>query len=121
MHLVYRPISFQISICAFITGLVSLRSSTYKNTLTGSVAFKKLKSHSQDSVSPQFTNNSQSRNSNVPSETNDSIKPSVYAADDLFSTEIKFSKSHSAMQVFYVISAPFGTHDHLYYFFLSLD
>lgn len=71
----------------------------YKNTLTGSVAFKKIKLRPYDTASPQFACNGQSGNGTVPSETNDSIKLS----DELSFTEIKFSKSHSAMQVSHVI------------------
>lgn len=75
----------------------------YKNTLTDSVAFKKIKLRSRDAISAQLACNSQNGNNNVPSETNDSIKSSVCAAGEL-STEIKFSRSHSAMWVFYIIS-----------------
>lgn len=95
--------SFQIEVCAIITTLVNLKSCMYKNTLTGSVAFKKIKLRSYDTTSPQFAYNGRSENSIVPSQTNNSIKSSISAADELSSTEIKFSKSHSAMQVFYVI------------------
>lgn len=80
-----------------------LDSSITKNTLNGSVAFKKIKLRSRDTVLPRLAYTSE--NNNVPSEVNDSIKPSVYTAGELSSTEIKFSKSHSAMQVFYVIFA----------------
>ncbi|XP_011695381.1 PREDICTED: uncharacterized protein LOC105454464 [Wasmannia auropunctata] len=89
-----------IEVCAFITALVSIRSSLCKGTLTGSVAFKKIKLHSRDAVvSPRLAYNSRGRNSSAPSEANDNIKPSVYAADELASAEIKFafSKSHSAI------------------------
>lgn len=86
-----------VAVCAFITALMSLRSSLYKNTSTGSVMFKKIKLRSQDVVSPQLEYNSQNRNNTVPSKTNGCIKSSVYAASELSSTEIKFSKSHSAI------------------------
>ncbi|KYM98449.1 PREDICTED: uncharacterized protein LOC108777498 [Cyphomyrmex costatus] len=85
-----------VSVCAFITALVSLRSSLYKSTSTGSVVFKKIKLHSRD-VPSQLECNSQNRNNTVPSEMNDSIKSSVYAASEVSPTEIKFSKSHSAI------------------------
>jgi len=89
-------LSFQIAVCASITALVSLRSSMYKNTLTDSVAFKKIKLRSRDTISSQLACDSQNGNSNVPSETNDSIKSPVCVTGEL-STEIKFSRSHSAM------------------------
>lgn len=98
--LAYQSVFLQTEACALITTLVSLKSSMYKNTLTGSVAFKKIKLRSYDTASPQLVYNGQSGNGIVPSEMSDSIKSSVYAADKLSSTEIKFSKSHSAMQVF---------------------
>ncbi|XP_071650412.1 uncharacterized protein [Temnothorax longispinosus] len=90
-----------IAVCAIVIALVSLRSGIkcirYKNTLTGSVVFKKIKLRSQNAASPQLACNNQSGNSIVPSEMNDSIKSSVYATSELSSTEIKFSKSHSAI------------------------
>ncbi|XP_011066127.1 PREDICTED: uncharacterized protein LOC105153145 [Acromyrmex echinatior] len=86
-----------VAVCAFITALVSLRFSLYKSTSTGSVVLKKIKLRSRDIISPQLEYNNQNRNNTVPSEMNGCIKPSVYAASELSSTEIKFSKSHSAI------------------------
>ncbi|XP_011642142.1 uncharacterized protein LOC105430327 isoform X2 [Pogonomyrmex barbatus] len=93
----YITRSHMIALCALVIGLVNLRSSSYKNTLTGSVAFKKIKLHTRDDMSPELTFNNQSKKNKISSEANDSIKPSVYTADDLSCTEIKFSKSHSAI------------------------
>ncbi|XP_018372897.1 PREDICTED: uncharacterized protein LOC108767484 [Trachymyrmex cornetzi] len=86
-----------VAACAFITVLVSLRFSLYKTTSIGSVVFKKIKLRSRDVILSQLEYNSQNRNNTVPSETNGCIKPSVYATSELSSTEIKFSKSHSAI------------------------
>ncbi|XP_012058705.1 PREDICTED: uncharacterized protein LOC105621876 [Atta cephalotes] len=86
-----------VAICAFIIALVNLRSSLYKSTSTSSVVFKKIKLRSRDVISPQLEYNSQNRNNIVKNETNGYIKPSVYVASELSSTEIKFSKSHSAI------------------------
>lgn len=114
--LAYRFVSFQVAVCAFITILVILRSSIYKDTLSSSVAFKKIKLRSRDTASLQLASNGQSGNSVVPSDTNDSIKSSVYAASELSSTEVKFSKSHSAMQVFHIISISLLTRECFNYF-----
>ncbi|XP_012534481.2 transmembrane protein 201 homolog [Monomorium pharaonis] len=87
-----------IVVCAFVIDLfiyLMRNSNLYKSALKmhGSVAFKRIKLHSRDT--PQHAYKSQ--NSSESSETIDSIKPSIYSADELSSTEIKFSRSHSAI------------------------
>ncbi|KAL0100937.1 hypothetical protein PUN28_019370 [Cardiocondyla obscurior] len=105
-----------IMVCACIITVVTLKSSAYKNTLIGSVAFKKIKLHSRNTAptSLQFTCNNQSGDNIVPSEINDHIKSSVYA-NKLSSTEIKFNKSHSAIlrQKLSTITANGGNNEYI--------
>jgi len=91
--------SFQIQVCAFITGFLSIKLISRKNTLIGSVAFKKLKLHPRN-VAPQsmLQNHSESKN-NTSNEIINAVESSVYVTGEVSSTEIK---SHSAMQVFYI-------------------
>lgn len=81
-------------------GFLSVKPISYKNTLIGSVALKKLKLRSRAVVAPQSTleNYSESKN-NVSNGTINAVESSVCITGEVSSTEIK---SHSAMQVFYV-------------------
>lgn len=81
-------------------GFLSIKPASYKNSLIGSVAFKKLELRSRAVVTPQSTlHNYSERKNNVSNGTINAVEPSVFATGEVSSTEIK---SHSAMQVFYV-------------------
>ncbi|GAB1867453.1 hypothetical protein CAJAP_08532 [Camponotus japonicus] len=83
-----------IQVCAFITGFLSINLISHKNTLIGSVAFKKLKLHPRN-VAPQSTlqNHSESK-INTSNEIINAVESSVYVTGEVSSTEIK---SHSAI------------------------
>lgn len=93
--LVYCSFFFQIKVYAFITGFLSIKLISHKNTLIGSVAFKKLKLRPRNIVAPQSTlqNHNNSKN-NTSNETINAVESSVYVQGEVSSTEIK---SHSAM------------------------
>ncbi|XP_011860128.1 PREDICTED: uncharacterized protein LOC105557491 [Vollenhovia emeryi] len=104
-----------VTVCALITALLSLKSGIYKSTLTGSLTFKKIRLRSRDTAAPQLAYNSRSADSIVPSATNGSIKSSGCATNELSSTEIKFSKSHSAIlrQKLFTITANGGSNGYV--------
>lgn len=85
--------------CVLITGFLSIKLISHKNTLIGSVALKKLKLRPRNVVAPQSTlqNHNESKN-NTSNKTINAVE-SVYVTGEESSNEIK---SHSVMQVFYI-------------------
>ncbi|XP_012222704.1 uncharacterized protein [Linepithema humile] len=83
-----------ITICVFIIGFLNVKPSLHENKFSGSVAFKKLKSLSRDTIASQFLYNNESKNNSFSDEMDSSFESAVCAASKLSSTEIK---SHSAI------------------------
>ncbi|XP_050461598.1 uncharacterized protein LOC126856789 [Cataglyphis hispanica] len=82
-----------IEACAFIIGFLNIKPISYKNTLIGSVALKKLKLRSRAVIAPQTTLDNYNENY-VFNGTINAIESSVYKTGEVSSTEIK---SHSTI------------------------
>ncbi|XP_029162508.1 uncharacterized protein LOC114934061 [Nylanderia fulva] len=81
-----------ITMCAVIMGFLSMKPTSYKNTIN-SVAFKKIKPRSQPVATPLLRNDSESKN-NISNGILNVEPSSIFATGEVPFTEVK---SHSAM------------------------
>lgn len=89
--------SFQIAVCASLIAFLNVTPSSYKNTSSTPVSFKKLKLYTQNTVAPpRSLYGNRDKNDGLFNETSGSVELSGNAGD-LPTAEIK---SHLAVSVF---------------------